>query len=133
MSAEQACNAAGLPASRLFGQGVSFTYDDIIVLPGHIDFGAHEVSVSDQLGLLLRCDAAPGVRRITASVGSIQVDLTTQLTRNVRLGTPAVSSPMDTVTDADMAVAMAQVGSHTKPILHVSGGDQPHACHAHAT
>jgi hypothetical protein len=47
MSADQACDAAGLPASRLFGQGVSFTYDDIIILPGHIDFGAHEVGASD--------------------------------------------------------------------------------------
>jgi IMP dehydrogenase len=47
MRTDHTCDAAGLPASRLFGQGVSFTYDDIIVLPGHIDFGAHEVGVSD--------------------------------------------------------------------------------------
>lgn len=72
--------ADGLPAAKLFGQGVSFTYDDVIFLPGHINFGAHEV------------------------------DLTTQLTKNIRLATPVVSSPMDTVTEADMAVAMAQLG-----------------------
>ena len=33
----------GLPASRLFGQGITYTYDDVIFHPGHIDFGAHEV------------------------------------------------------------------------------------------
>ena len=26
----------------LFGQGVCYTYDDVIMHPGHIDFGAHE-------------------------------------------------------------------------------------------
>jgi IMP dehydrogenase/GMP reductase len=55
---------------------------------------------------------------------SFQVDLSTQLTRNVRLGTPAVSSPMDTVTEVDMAVAMAQVGSCV-PIPRASDGNHP--------
>jgi IMP dehydrogenase len=71
---------AGFPASRLFGQGTSLTYDDVIFLPGHIDFGAH------------------------------QVDLTAHVTRNIALRTPLVSSPMDTVTESAMAVAMAAVG-----------------------
>lgn len=35
--------AAGFTAAKLFGQGVSYTYDDVIFLPGHINFGAHEV------------------------------------------------------------------------------------------
>ncbi|PRW33277.1 IMP dehydrogenase [Chlorella sorokiniana] len=70
----------GFTAAKLFGQGVSYTYDDVIFLPGHINFGAHEV------------------------------DLSTNVTRNIRLRTPLVSSPMDTVTEAGMAVAMATVG-----------------------
>jgi hypothetical protein len=34
---------AGYSATQLFGQGVSYTYDDVIMHPGHISFGAHEV------------------------------------------------------------------------------------------
>lgn len=35
--------SAGYTASQLFGAGVSYTYDDVIMHPGHISFGAHEV------------------------------------------------------------------------------------------
>ncbi|HSX04219.1 MAG TPA: IMP dehydrogenase [Rhabdochlamydiaceae bacterium] len=70
----------GLSAASLFGRGVSLTYDDFILLPGHIDFAADEVSVK------------------------------TSLTRNIQLSLPFVSSPMDTVTEAKMAIEMAQSG-----------------------
>jgi len=33
----------GFSAAQLFGQGVSYTYDDVIMHPGHISFPAHEV------------------------------------------------------------------------------------------
>ncbi|CAA6666646.1 unnamed protein product [Spirodela intermedia] len=70
----------GFPADRLFGRGYSYTYDDVIFLPHYIDFPA---------------DA---------------VDLSTQLSRNIRLSVPCVASPMDTVTEASMAVSMAALG-----------------------
>ncbi|HZZ78737.1 MAG TPA: IMP dehydrogenase [Gemmataceae bacterium] len=38
------------------------------------------------------------------------VDVRTMLTRNVRLNIPVVSSPMDTVTESELAIALAQEG-----------------------
>src|ERR1700676_4696725 len=38
------------------------------------------------------------------------VDVRTQLTRNIRLNIPIISSPMDTVTESDLAIALAQEG-----------------------
>src|SRR5438046_9113041 len=38
------------------------------------------------------------------------VDVRTQLTRNIRLNIPVVSSPMDTVTESELAIALAQEG-----------------------
>src|SRR5262249_43813420 len=37
-------------------------------------------------------------------------DVRTQLTRNIRLNIPVLSSPMDTVTESDLAIALAQEG-----------------------
>ena len=62
--------------SRTNGTG-GLTYNDFLLLPGHINFGAHEVATE------------------------------TRITRNVVLKTPFMSSPMDTVTERDMAVNMA--------------------------
>src|SRR3984957_15323523 len=39
-----------------------------------------------------------------------EVDVRTMLTRNIRLNIPVVSSPMDTVTESELAIALAQEG-----------------------
>ncbi len=39
-----------------------------------------------------------------------KADLSTRLTRNIRLNVPMVSAPMDTVTESDLAIALAQEG-----------------------
>jgi len=70
----------GETAATLFSKGYGITYNDFILLPGHIDFGV---------------DA---------------VDLETRLTRAIRLRTPIASSPMDTVTGWRMAAYMALLG-----------------------
>ncbi len=72
--------ADGLDAKTFFEQRGGITYNDFILLPGHIDFGVDEVS------------------------------LDTQLTRNIRIRTPIVSSPMDTVTESKMAIYLALLG-----------------------
>lgn len=38
------------------------------------------------------------------------VDVRTRLTRKIRLNLPVLSSPMDTVTESDLAIALAQEG-----------------------
>src|SRR5437879_6277119 len=39
-----------------------------------------------------------------------EVDVRTMLTRRIRLNIPVVSSPMDTVTESELAIALAQEG-----------------------
>src|SRR5436309_7271301 len=58
----------------------ALTFDDVLLLPA-------------------RSDVLPG-----------GVDVATQLTRNIRLNIPLVSSAMDTVTESRLAIAMAQQG-----------------------
>lgn len=59
---------------------LALTFDDVLLVPGYSDILPREV------------------------------DLTTQLTRQVPLNIPFVSSAMDTVTEARLAIAMAQEG-----------------------
>ena len=56
------------------------TFDDLIALPGAIDFGVHEV------------------------------ELNTKVTKNYKLNSPLCSTPMDTVTEHEMAIGMALNG-----------------------
>jgi len=70
----------GLTALQLMNSGSGLTYNDFIVLPGYIDFAATDVG------------------------------LHSPLTRKITLKTPFVSSPMDTVTESEMAKTMALLG-----------------------
>ena len=77
---EMVSGGDGVDAKGLFGMQRGLTYDDFILLPDHIDFSVAEV------------------------------DLSTDLTREIRINLPFASSPMDTVTESEMAIAMALQG-----------------------
>lgn len=70
----------GLSGDELFSLQIGLTYRDFLVLPGFIDFHPSEV------------------------------ELETRLTRNIKLKRPFISSPMDTVTESQMAIAQALMG-----------------------
>ena len=48
-----------------------------------------------------------------------QVDTRAKFTRNINLNIPLVSSAMDTVTEARLAVAMAQAGGMGLSLIHI--------------
>jgi IMP dehydrogenase len=65
---------------EIFSSNLGYTYNDIILMPGYINFSLDQVVTK------------------------------TKLTKNISLNVPFVSSPMDTVTEANMAIAMALQG-----------------------
>ncbi|ESN90851.1 hypothetical protein HELRODRAFT_186209 [Helobdella robusta] len=70
----------GLSGTQLFNSGEGLTYNDFLLLPGFIDFQAKDVC------------------------------LMSALTKKIMIKTPLISSPMDTVTESQMAIAMALCG-----------------------
>ncbi len=53
-----------------------------------------------------------------------QTDLSTRLTRDIRLGLPLLSAAMDTVTESDLAIAMAQAGGMGVVHKNLSAAEQ---------
>ena len=62
------------------GFATALTFDDVLLVPQH------------------------------STVLPTQVDVSTRLTRNIRLNVPLLSAAMDTVTESELAIAMAQQG-----------------------
>ncbi len=59
---------------------LGLTFDDILLLPGYTDFSRSDIDVS------------------------------TQLTKHISIKIPLISAPMDTVTEASLAIALAKLG-----------------------
>ena len=70
----------GFSGEELFGGREGLTYRDFLVLPGFIDFNPSDV------------------------------DLESRISRNITLKKPLISSPMDTVTESSMAIALGLQG-----------------------
>jgi IMP dehydrogenase len=66
--------------SKLEEAKIGYTYDDVLLVPG------------------------------PSRVEPVGVNVESSLTRNIKLNIPIVSSPMDTVSEAEMAIALARLG-----------------------
>src|SRR5215471_2156565 len=83
------------------------TLDDVKELWGRV--GSVTFSTGEQLQTALTFDDILLVPQ-HSTVLPFQVDVSTQLTRRIRLNVPLVSAAMDTVTESRLAIAMAQHG-----------------------
>ena len=70
----------GLSGEQLFSAQIGLTYRDFLVLPGYIDFNPSDVK------------------------------LESKVSRNITIKRPLISSPMDTVTESAIAIALALQG-----------------------
>ncbi len=70
----------GFSGEEIFTKETGLAYNDFIILPGFIDFSPEDVN------------------------------LETNLTKNLKIKSPLISSPMDTVTEAEMAIGLALMG-----------------------
>src|SRR5207302_8786998 len=61
---------------------------------------------------------------LESSVLPSQADTRTELTRGIPLNIPVLSSAMDTVTEADMAIALAQLGGIGVPHRNPTADEQ---------
>ncbi len=66
--------------NKLVNMPIAYTFNDVILLPGKSDVEPREIS------------------------------LETKVTKNIRINLPFISSPMDTVTGPDLAIALAREG-----------------------
>lgn len=90
-------NIDGVSANDLFNRDEGVAYKDFLILPGYIDFNPQDVN------------------------------LETKVTRNITLNIPMISSPMDTVTESRMAIAMACLGG--LGIIHSNNSIEEQAQH----
>src|SRR4029434_6171162 len=72
--------ASPLLTETAIGLTTALTFDDVLLVPQH------------------------------STILPTQVDVSTRLTRNIRLNVPILSAAMDTVTESGLAIAMAQLG-----------------------
>lgn len=80
MIAPKRVSAVGKFIDKLVNAPIALTFEDVVLLPSR------------------------------SSVEPREVDLSTNITVNIKAHIPIVSSPMDTVTEAEMAIALARLG-----------------------